>query len=297
MKLGFIGLGAMGRGMAQNLLGAGHELTVYNRTRARAEPLREQGAKVAESPAEAAAGAEAVLTMLADDKAAEEIALGDEGLSKGLAAGAVHVSCSTISVDLSKRLDCAHRALGQGYVAAPVFGRPDAAAAKQLWVVVAGKPGDVDRCLPALSALGRGVTRLGDDPPSANVVKVAGNFIIASMIESLAEAFTLARKSGVEPAVFLEVFRSVMARAPIFERYAGVIAEEAFTPAGFTMHLGLKDMGLVLAAGAAAEVPLPLASLLRDHLLQGVAQGRGDLDWSALAALAAERAGLGGSGR
>jgi 3-hydroxyisobutyrate dehydrogenase-like beta-hydroxyacid dehydrogenase len=297
MKLGFIGLGAMGRAMAQNLLDAGHELAVYNRTRARAEPLREQGAKVAESPAEAAAGAEAVLTMLADDKAVEDIVLGEEGLAKGLAAGAVHVSCSTISVELSTRLAAAHRAKGQGYVAAPVFGRPDAAAAKQLWVVVAGRTGDVDRCLPAVSALGRGLTRLGEDPPMANVVKVAGNFIIASMIESLAEAFALTRKSGIEPAVFLEVFRSVMARSPIFERYAGVIADEAFTPAGFKMHLGLKDMGLVLAAGSSAEVPMPLASLLRDQMLAAVAQGRGDLDWSALAALAAERAGLGGTVR
>jgi 3-hydroxyisobutyrate dehydrogenase-like beta-hydroxyacid dehydrogenase len=209
----------------------------------------------------------------------------------------VHVSCSTISVDLSKRLASAHRAVGQGYVAAPVFGRPDAAAARQLWAVVAGRPADVDRCLPVISALGRGLTRLGEDPPAANVVKLAGNFIIASMIESLAEAFTLARKSGVEPAVFLEVFRSVMARSPILERYAGVIAGEAYEPAGFKMYLGLKDMSLVLAAGGAAEVPMPLASLLRDQMLQAVAQGRGDLDWAALAALAAERAGLGGCGR
>jgi 3-hydroxyisobutyrate dehydrogenase-like beta-hydroxyacid dehydrogenase len=297
MKLGFIGLGAMGRAMAQNLLAAGHTLTVYNRTRARAEPLRDLGAFVADSPAEAAHEAEAVVTMLADDKAVEEAVFGDEGLAKGLAAGAVHVSSSTLSVELSKRLDAAHQTRGQGYVSAPVFGRPDAAAARQLWVVVAGRPAVVDRCLPIFDALGRGVSRLGDDPPAANVVKLSGNFIIASMLEALAEAFTLARKSGVEPAVFLEVFRSVMARAPIFERYAGVIAEGAYAPAGFKMYLGLKDMSLVLAAGAAAEVPMPLASLLRDNMLQAVAQGSGDLDWSALAALAAERAGLGGSTR
>lgn len=297
MKLGFIGLGAMGRAMAQSLLAAGHTVTVYNRTRATAEPLRERGALVADSPAEAAKGAEAVVSMLAHDKAVEDAVFGDEGLVKGLAAGAIHVSSSTISVNLSKRLDSAHHALGQEYVSAPVFGRPDAAAAKQLWVVVAGRPAAVDRCLPVLEALGRGVSRLGDDPPAANVVKLSGNFIIASMIESLSEAFTLARKSGVEPAVFLEVFRAVMARSPIFERYAGAIAEGTYSPAGFKMHLGLKDMSLVLAAGAAAEVPMPLASLLRDHMLQAVAQGAGDLDWSSLAVLAAERAGLGGSTR
>jgi 3-hydroxyisobutyrate dehydrogenase-like beta-hydroxyacid dehydrogenase len=141
------------------------------------------------------------------------------------------------------------------------------------------------------------VSRLGEEAPAANVVKLAGNFILASMIEALAEAFTLARKSGVEPGVFLEVFRSVMARSPIFERYAAVIADDAYAPAGFKMYLGLKDIRLTLAAGAAAEVPMPLASLLRDHMLTAVAQGHGDLDWAALAALAAERAGLGGAGR
>jgi 3-hydroxyisobutyrate dehydrogenase-like beta-hydroxyacid dehydrogenase len=297
MKLGFIGLGEMGRGMAQNLLSAGHELTVYNRTRARAEPLREQGARVAESPAEAAQGNQAVVTMLADDTAVEDVVFGAEGLQAGLAAGAIHVSSSTISVELSQRLVTTHQARGQGYVAAPVFGRPDAAAAKQLWVVTAGRAADVDGCLPIFEAIGRGLSRLGEEAPAANVTKLAGNFIIASMIEALSEAFTLARKSGVAPAVFLEVFRSVMGPSPIFTRYAGLIAEETFTPAGFKMYLGLKDVRLALAAGAAAEVPMPLASLLRDQMLSAVAQGHGDLDWSALALLAAERAGLGGTGR
>jgi 3-hydroxyisobutyrate dehydrogenase-like beta-hydroxyacid dehydrogenase len=297
MKLGFIGLGEMGRAMAANLVAAGHELTVYNRTRARAEPLREQGARVAESPAEAARGNEAVVTMLADDEAVEETVLGDQGLAGGLAPGAIHVGSSTVSVALSSRLASVHQAMGQGYVAAPVFGRPDAAAARQLWVVAAGRAADVDRCAPILEAISRGVSRIGDEASAANVVKLAGNFIIASMLESLGEAFTLTRKSGVLPAVFLEVFRSVLARPPVFERYAGVIADEAYEPAGFKMYLGLKDVRLALAAAEAAEVPMPLASLLRDQLLSGVAQGRGDLDWSALAALAAERAGLGSSGR
>jgi 3-hydroxyisobutyrate dehydrogenase-like beta-hydroxyacid dehydrogenase len=300
MKLGFIGLGEMGRGMAQNLLAAGHELTVYNRTRARAEPLREQGARVAESPAEAAHGNQAVVSMLADDAAVEDVVFGDGGLLAGLGTldtRAVHVSSSTISVELSQKLSTAHQARGQGYVAAPVFGRPDAAAAKQLWVVTAGRSADVEGCLPIFAAIGRGVSRLGEEAPAANVTKLAGNFIIASMIEALSEAFTLARKSGVAPAIFLEVFRSVLGPAPIFTRYAGLIAEETFTPAGFKMYLGLKDVRLALQAGAAAEVPMPMASLLRDQMLSAVAQGHGDLDWSALALLAAERAGLGGSGR
>ena len=297
MKLGFIGLGGMGRAMAQNLLAAGHELTVYNRTMARTEPFQEQGAKVAESPAEAAHGNEAVVTMLADDDAVNEVVLGEGGLAGGLAAGAIHVSSSTISVALSSKLASLHQSMGHGYVAAPVFGRPDAAAARQLWVAAAGKKADLDRCAPIFSAIGRGVSLLGDEATSANVVKLAGNFIIASSIEALSEAFTLVRKSGIDAGAFAEVFRSVIARSPILERYAGLIAEEAFTPAGFKMYLGLKDVRLTLSAAEAAEVPMPLASLLRDQLLSGVAQGRGDLDWSALAALAAERAGLGGSGR
>jgi 3-hydroxyisobutyrate dehydrogenase-like beta-hydroxyacid dehydrogenase len=304
MKLGFIGLGGMGRPMAQNLLTAGHELTVYNRTRARAEPLREQGARVAQSPAEAAQGNEAVVSILADDKAVEDVVFGDEGLTRGLDTGAVHVSSSTLSVDLSKRLASAHQALGQGYVAAPVFGRPDAAVARQLWVIAAGRTAHVDRCLPIFDAVGRGLSRVGEEAPAANVVKLAGNFIIASMIESLGEAFALTRKSGVDPGVFLEVLRSVLGQSsPIFERYAGLIAADVLAPPetparpGFKMYLGLKDVRLALAAGEAAEVPMPLASLLRDQMLSAVAQGRGDLDWSALAALAAERAGLGGSAR
>ena len=294
MKIGFIGLGGMGRAMAQNLLAAGHELVVYNRTRARAEPLTEQGARMAETPAEAAASVEALVTMLADDRAVEEVVLGDQGVIRGLPRGAIHVSSSTISVELSGRLEAAHHAVGQGYVAAPVFGRPEVAAAKQLWIVAAGWPGDVATCTPVFEAIGRGVTRLGHEAPVANTVKLAGNFIIASMIEALGEAFTLARKSGVDSQVFLEVIRSVMGQSPMFERYAGLIADEAYENAGFKMYLGLKDVRLALAAGEAAEVPLPMASLLRDQMLSAVAQGMGDLDWSALARLSAERAGLGG---
>jgi 3-hydroxyisobutyrate dehydrogenase-like beta-hydroxyacid dehydrogenase len=294
MKLGFIGLGEMGRGMAQNLLSAGHELTVYNRTRARAEPLREQGARVAESPAEAAQGNHAVVSMLADDAAVEDVVFGEGGLLAGLAAGAVHVSSSTISVELSQKLATAHQARGQGYVAAPVFGRPDAAAARQLWVIAAGWPGDVATCAPIFEAIGRGTTRLGAEAAAANTVKLAGNFIMVSLIEALGEAFTLARKSGVDSQVFREVIRSVLGQSTIFDRYAGQVADEAYEPAGFKMYLGLKDMRLALAAGEAAEVPMPMASLLRDQMLSAVAQGMGDLDWSALARLSAERAGLGG---
>lgn len=292
MKVGFIGLGNMGLPMAKNLLAAGHELAVWNRTQAKAGPLREKGAHVANTPAEAARGAEAVFTMLADDRAVQDAVLGGDGVLAGLGKGAVHVSSSTISVALSERLTEAHAGAGQGYVSAPVFGRPEAADAKQLWVVTAGPGADVERCRPLLEAVGRGLTVLGEKASAANVVKLSGNFLIASMMEALGEAFALTRKSGIEPKVFLEVFQSVFARAPIFERYATLIAEEKYSPAGFPMKLGLKDVGLVLEAGRAAAVPMPLASLLMDQYLGGVAQGHGDLDWSALGALIAERSGL-----
>ena len=292
MKVGFIGMGNMGAPMAKSLLGAGHDVTVWNRTAAKAQPLREQGARVAKTPGEAARDAEVVVSMLADDRAVEAAVLSPDGVVATLPKGAVHVSSSTISVALSERMTKAHADAGQGYVSAPVFGRPEAAAGKQLWVVAAGPKADVDRVRPLLTALGRGLTELGEKASAANVVKLSGNFLIASMMEALSEAFALTEKSGVERAVFLDVFKSVFARAPIFENYAGAIAKGQYTPAGFALRLGLKDVTLALEAGRDAEVPLPLASLLRDHFLTGVAQGRGDEDWSALGALAQERAGL-----
>lgn len=292
MKIGFVGLGNMGQPMASNLLAAGHTLAVYNRSKAKAEPLRRQGARVAETPVEAARGAEVVFTMLADDHAVEEVVLGEAGIVGGLEKGAIHVSSSTISVALSERLAETHARAGQGYVSAPVFGRPEAAQAKQLWVLMAGGKAAVDKCRPLVEAVGRGHTVLGERASTANVVKLSGNFLIASMIEALGEAFALTRKSGVEPKVFLEVFQSVFAKSPIFERYATLIAAAQYQPPGFTMRLGLKDVGLVLDAAGSAQVPMPLASMIRDQYLGGVARGMGELDWVALAELAAERAGL-----
>ena len=292
MKIGFVGLGQMGSAMAASLLAAGNELAVYNRTRARAEALAAKGARVADTPGEAARGADVVFTMLADDAAVSAVVFGDGGIVAALAPGAVHVSSSTISVALSERLAEAHAAAKQGYVAAPVFGRPEAAAAKQLWIVAAGPAADVDRILPALGALGRGTSRVGERAPMANVIKLTGNFVIASMIETLGEAFALTRKWEIAPDAFLSVFADVLARSPIFEGYAKRIATEAYEPAGFATDLGLKDVRLVLAAAEARSVPMPVASLVRDHLLAAVARGRGRLDWSALARLAAEDAGL-----
>ncbi len=292
MKVGFVGLGNMGLPMARHLQDAGHSLTVYNRTQSKAEPLVAKGARLAQTPGDAARDAEVVFTMLSDDQAMEEVLFAEDSLLEALKPGAIHVSSSTISVSLAEFLTESHAESGQGFVSAPVFGRPEAAQAKQLWVLAAGAKADVERCRPLLEAIGRGLTVLGERAPAANVVKLSGNFLIASMIEALGEAFALARKAGVEPKTFLEVFQSVFAKSPIFERYASLIAGGQYEPPGFALRLGLKDMGLVLEAAGDAQVPMPLASLLRDHYLGGVARGMGELDWAALGALASERAGL-----
>jgi 3-hydroxyisobutyrate dehydrogenase-like beta-hydroxyacid dehydrogenase len=293
MKLGFVGLGSMGLAMAESLLAQGHQLFVYNRTHEKAQLLHEAGARISATPGEAAREAEIVISMLADDIAVEAVTFGPEGILAELTPGAVHVSCSTISVALSDRLATAHAEAGLGYVAAPVFGRPEAALAKKLWLLAAGKTEDVDRALPALEALGRGVTRLGETASIANLVKLTGNVFIASMIESLGEAFALTRKAGVPPELVLELFKNVFGQgSPILENYATQVARDKYHPAGFKAKLGLKDLRLALSAAEQLEVPLPTASLIRDQLLNAVATGQGELDWGVIARLSAQRAGL-----
>jgi 3-hydroxyisobutyrate dehydrogenase-like beta-hydroxyacid dehydrogenase len=245
---------------------------------------------VANSLAEAGT-AEVVMTMLADDHAVEQTAFGDGGVLQTLATGGVHVSLSTISTALSRRLTEAHEARGQSFVAAPVFGRPDAAEAARLVVIAAGSSGAVERVRPLLEAIGRKLFVVGTEPRLANTVKLAGNFLIASMLETLSEAFVLARKSGVEPAQFLEIVNGSFFQSPIYENYGKIIIGERFMPPGFALRLGLKDVRLVLAAAEEAAVPMPVASVIRDHFLSGVAQGWGDLDWAALAKVVAKDAG------
>ena len=291
MKVGFIGLGNMGLPIARNLLKVGHELTVYNRTRSKAEALASAGAKLANSLAEACA-AEVVMTMLADDPAVEQTTLGDGGILNTLASGGVHLSLSTISTALSRRLTLAHTARGQSFIASPVFGRPDAAEAARLVVVAAGPDEAVGRVRPLLEAISRKLFVIGPEPYSANAVKLMGNFLIASMLETLSEAFALARKSGVEPAKFLEVLNGSFFQSPIYENYGKIIIEEKFSPPGFALRLGLKDVRLVLAAADEVAVPMPVATVIRDHYLSAVARGWGDLDWAALAKVVAEDAGL-----
>jgi 3-hydroxyisobutyrate dehydrogenase-like beta-hydroxyacid dehydrogenase len=287
MKLAFIGLGQMGQGMAANLVKAGHDVAVYNRSADKAAALVAQGAKLAKTPAEAAKGAEAVFTMLADDKALEAVVFGADGLISTLAPGAVHVSASTISVALAERLTQTHAEAGQDFVSAPVFGRPDAAAAAKLFIVAAGAPEVIARLQPVFDVLGQRTFVLSETPSRANLVKLSGNFLIGSVIESLSEAIALVAKGGIDPAAYLELLTSTLFTAPVYKTYGGLIVGEQFTPAGFAAPLGQKDVRLVLAAGEALNVPLPLASLLRDRFLALLAQpGGAELDWSAISTLA-----------
>jgi 3-hydroxyisobutyrate dehydrogenase-like beta-hydroxyacid dehydrogenase len=291
MDVGFIGLGHMGTPMAMNLLKAGHRLIVYNRTRSKADALAAKGTRIADRVADACHG-DALITMLSDDAAVENVVFGGDGVLAVLARNAVHISMSTISVALSERLAAAHAKAGQGYVAAPVFGRPEAAAAAKLFIVAAGADATIARCGPLFDATGQKTIVISGNASDANVIKLTGNFLIASVLESLGEAFVLVRKCGIDPHRFLDSLTGTLFSAPIYQTYGSIIAEEKIPNGGFKMSLALKDMRLTLAAADAKTVPMPIASLLRDHLLEGVAQGEGDSDWSGLARLAARSAGL-----
>ena len=293
MRIGFIGLGNMGSGMAANLLAAGHEVMAYNRSPEKAAALVERGATAVTTIADACSG-DVVISMLADDPAVESVTFGDgdtAGILASLPQGAVHVSSSTISVALADRLTAAHAEAGQHFVSAPVFGRPEAAAAAKLFVLAAGDPAVVQDLSPVFDAVGQRTFAIASDPKTANLVKLSGNFLIASVIESLGEAMALAGKAGVDKQQYLELLTSTLFAAPAYQTYGGLLARREFEPAGFAAHLGLKDVRLVLAAGEQLEVPLPIGSLLRDRFLSLLAGGGRDLDWSALGALAEWEAG------
>ena len=291
MKLGFIGLGRMGAGMAANLLKAGHEVTVYNRSSGKAQALSALGARVATRVAEAC-HAEAIITMLANDAAVQSVVFDDGGILASAATGTVHISMSTIGVGLSARLAAAHAGATQRYIAAPVFGRPEAAAAAQLYIVAAGARAAVEECAPLFNAMGQKLFNLGVEPPAANLVKLSGNFLIASVIESLGEAMALIGKAGIDQRTYLDLLTSTLFNVPLYKNYGGLIVERKFEPAGFAAPLGLKDIGLTLAAAGELQVPMPVASLLHDRLLTLVARGGAALDWSAIASLSAADAGL-----
>ena len=277
--------------MARNLLRAGHDLTIYNRTRGKSESLEQEGARVADSPAEACRDAEAVITMLSDDPALEAVVFGENGIAPALARGAVHISSSTISTALARRLDAEHARRGQHYLSVPVFGRPEAAESKKLLVVAAGRAEVIDRCRPLFEAIGRQTFVAGAEPWQANALKLCGNFMLASMLETFSEAYATMRKSHVDPHLFLEVMNALFG-SPVYANYGKIVADQQFEPAGFALKLGLKDVRLVLDTAQECASPMPLASLIRDHLLSAVAQGQAELDWSSVSQVIARNAGL-----
>ena len=292
MDIGFVGLGNMGSGMAANLLKAGHQVTAYNRSQDKVDALVELGARPARTVADACSG-EVVVSMLANDTAVEAVTFGGDGILAALGAGAVHVSSSTISVALAARLTAAHAEAGQRFVAAPVFGRPEAAAAAKLFVVAAAEPALLQTVSPLFDAIGQRTFVVSEDPKAASLVKLSGNFLIASVIESLGEAMALVGKAGVDKQQYLDILTSTLFGAPVYQIYGGLIARDEFEPAGFAATLGQKDIRLVLAAGEDLRVPLPIASLLRDRFLTLLANGGGELDWAAVGALSAWEAGGG----
>lgn len=293
MKVGFIGLGTMGAPMARNLVRAGHDVTVYNRTRSRAQALGDSGARVADEPAGAAEGVEVLVTMLADDVAVESLVLGEVWALGALPKGAVHASMSTISASLSSRLAEAHAAADQGYVAAPVFGRPDMAESAKIWIVAGGEAKQIERCRPLFDAMGQGVLEVGQDAAAANIIKLGGNFLLLSAIEAMAEAVALMRKHGIDPARFMEIANGHVIRSPVYEGYGGMIVDAQYEPPGFKLAHGLKDTRLALEAADEVHVPMPLASLIRDRFVSAVARGWSEIDCAGLGRVAAADAGLG----
>ena len=292
MKIGFLGLGKMGAGMAGNLLRAGHEVAVWNRSAQKAQPLVAQGAVLARTPREAASGRDLIMSMLADDAALEQVLQGNDGVFEGLARGALHVASSTIAVATADRVAALHQERGLHFLSAPVFGRPEAAAAAKLFVVAAGAQSDYATASALFPAISQKVFYVGEKPSSANLVKLCGNFTILAAIETLAEAMTLAQKGGVPKQLFLEVMTGTLFDLPVYRNYGSVLVEERFKPAGFAAPLGLKDMRLVGQSAEALRVPMPVLNVLRDHLLQTIGASDEEVDWSAIGRTIAQNGGL-----
>jgi 3-hydroxyisobutyrate dehydrogenase-like beta-hydroxyacid dehydrogenase len=280
--IAFVGLGAMGSPMARNLLAAGYAVTVFNRSRARAEELLPLGAALAASPAASVAPGGIVVTMLANDAALEAVTLGEDGLAARLGPGGLHISMSTVSPETSRALARAHAQQGSRMLVAPVFGRPEAAAARKLWICVSGADEDKARARPILEALGQGIHDFGAEVGAANVVKLSGNFLILAAVEALAEALAFAQKNGVARDALAGFFGETIFSCPIYQNYGRILAQRRYEPAGFKLELGMKDVRLVRAVAEDAQIPMPLADLLHARLLAALAKGRGQLDWTAI---------------
>ena len=292
MDIGFIGLGSMGLPMASNLLAAGHKLRVYNRTASKADPLVARGAEHVSNPAEVASPGGAVITMLADDAALEDVVMGVDTIAHRLGPGGIHISMSTIAPATSRKLAQYHAENGSIYVAAPVFGRPDAAAAKRLWICTSGPRDAKNKIAPILDTMGQKTFDFGEEVGAANALKLSGNFLIAAAMESMAEALAMLEKSGVDRVAAIEMLSSTLFACPVYQGYGNAIAHMRHTPAGFRLPLGLKDIELVLKTGGEVRAPMPVADILRDRFLSSIAKGREELDWSGVALAARDNAGL-----
>ena len=294
MNIAWLGLGNMGMPMAEHLYAEGFPLVVYNRTAEKAHlfAAEKKDVRIATTPAEAALGADVIITMLADDQALESVINGENGILQTAAKGAIHLSMSTVSVALIERLIAVHQNHELSFVSAPVFGRPDMAAQKKLWVVAAGPKGEVERLQPIFNALAQGSFYGGEKASLANVIKLCGNFMLMAMLEALGEALTLAEKAGLDPDFVLEILNTALFKSPVYANYGNIIVKKRYQPAGFKFQLGLKDASLVDAAALSYQVPMPLAGLIRNHYLEGVACGCTDQDWAALAEVIRHKAGL-----
>jgi 3-hydroxyisobutyrate dehydrogenase-like beta-hydroxyacid dehydrogenase len=296
MKIGFIGLGQMGAGIAANLVRAGHDVAVWNRSPQKARTLVDRGAIEVKTPSAAATERDVVMSMLADDAALDAVlsgGAGGAGVLEGMRRGALHVSLSTISVAAAQAAMTRHAERGQRFMSAPVFGRPEAAAAAKLFVVAAGAHADLETATPALEAISQRVFYVGETPSSANLVKLCGNFAILAAIEGMAEAMALAQKGGVAKKQLYEILTGTLFDSPVYRNYGALLVEERFRPAGFAAPLGLKDMRLVGQAAETLRVPMPVLNVLRDHLLQTIGAEGDDIDWSAIARTVAKNGGVG----
>jgi 3-hydroxyisobutyrate dehydrogenase-like beta-hydroxyacid dehydrogenase len=290
--IGFIGLGSMGHPMAHNLLKAGYEVHVYNRSASKAKPLVEAGAHQAMSPQDVVEPGSIVITMVANDDALESVTLGSQGILERLGPNGIHLSMSTVSPTFAHKLAELHAQKGVAYVAAPVFGRPEAAAAQKLWIAIAGASTAKERVRPVLQALGQGIFDFGEEPERANIVKICGNFLIMSAMEAMGEALTLTEKNGIDRSAFIDMIGHTLFACPIYQNYGKMIAEKRFTPVGFQMRLGLKDINLFLDSADQVQAPMPLGNLLHDRLLSGVARGQGDVDWAEFTRFISQAAGI-----
>jgi|SRR5215469_9994840 len=291
-RIGFIGLGAMGSAMAGNLIAAGYHLDVFNRTAAKAAPLVARGARLCERPFDAAHARGILVSMVADDASLEHLVLSEPSIAERLAPGGIHISMTTVSPAISRRLATYHEQCGSAMVVAPVFGRPEAAAAKRLWICTSGAEAAKERARPVLEAMGQAIFDFGAEPGAANAVKLGGNFMIAAAMEAMGEALAMVEKCGVDRVAAMDFWSKTIFACPVYQGYGAAIARRLHEPAGFRLPLGKKDVDLALKAATEVAAPMPLASVLHDRFVAAIAKGRAEMDWSAVALGASDDAGL-----